>query len=143
MEAWHFQVPAHFSLLPDTTASSELGEIISLKVMVALGAFNVLVCDQSSNIVDIKIQGSESNLLAPRETLLACACVRACALQGLAASRRSPRLAAGSGTSNLHFRTPEGLCGPQCGPGQHPQEGGSKPGVWYFQREAERRLNIC
>lgn len=76
MEAWHFQVPAHFSLLPDTTASSELGEIISLKVMVALGAFNVLVCDQSSNIVDIKIQGSESNLLAPRETLLACACVR-------------------------------------------------------------------
>ncbi|XP_051920113.1 intermembrane lipid transfer protein VPS13C isoform X3 [Hippocampus zosterae] len=47
----------------DTTASSELGEIISLKVMVALGAFNVLVCDQSSNIVHIKIQGLHGSLL--------------------------------------------------------------------------------
>ncbi|XP_077419043.1 intermembrane lipid transfer protein VPS13C isoform X3 [Vanacampus margaritifer] len=47
-----------------TSASPELGEVIGLKVMVALGAFNVLVCDQSSNIVDIKIQGLHGSLLA-------------------------------------------------------------------------------
>ncbi|XP_077376530.1 intermembrane lipid transfer protein VPS13C isoform X2 [Festucalex cinctus] len=44
-------------------ASPEPGEVIGLKVMVALGAFNVLVCDQSSNIVDIKIQGLHGSLL--------------------------------------------------------------------------------
>ncbi|XP_049911811.1 intermembrane lipid transfer protein VPS13C-like, partial [Epinephelus moara] len=31
-------------------------DIIDLKVMMTLGAFNVLVCDQSSNMADIKIQ---------------------------------------------------------------------------------------
>uniref|UniRef100_A0A4W6CPA1 Vacuolar protein sorting 13 homolog C n=1 Tax=Lates calcarifer TaxID=8187 RepID=A0A4W6CPA1_LATCA len=35
-------------------------EVIDLKVMVTLGAFNVLVCDQSCNMADIKIQGTES-----------------------------------------------------------------------------------
>lgn len=32
-------------------------QVIDLKVMVTLGAFNVLVCDQKSNMADIKIQG--------------------------------------------------------------------------------------
>ncbi|XP_024911459.1 vacuolar protein sorting-associated protein 13C [Cynoglossus semilaevis] len=32
-------------------------QVIDLKVMVTLGAFNVLVCDQNSNMADIKIQG--------------------------------------------------------------------------------------
>lgn len=32
-------------------------EVIKLKLMMALGAFNVLVCDQSCNMADIKIQG--------------------------------------------------------------------------------------
>lgn len=32
-------------------------EVIELKLMMALGAFNVLVCDQSCNMADIKIQG--------------------------------------------------------------------------------------
>uniref|UniRef100_A0A3B4TYL0 Vacuolar protein sorting 13 homolog C n=1 Tax=Seriola dumerili TaxID=41447 RepID=A0A3B4TYL0_SERDU len=33
-------------------------EVIDLKVVVTLGAFNALVCDQSCNMADIKIQGS-------------------------------------------------------------------------------------
>lgn len=32
-------------------------EVIKLKLMMALGAFSVLVCDQSCNMADIKIQG--------------------------------------------------------------------------------------
>lgn len=35
-------------------------QVIDLKVVMALGAFNVLVCDQSCNMADIKIQGTES-----------------------------------------------------------------------------------
>ncbi|XP_030582249.1 vacuolar protein sorting-associated protein 13C isoform X2 [Archocentrus centrarchus] len=38
-------------------------EVIDLKVAMALGAFNVLVCDQSCNIADIKIQGMNGSLL--------------------------------------------------------------------------------
>ncbi|XP_076592336.1 intermembrane lipid transfer protein VPS13C isoform X4 [Chaetodon auriga] len=38
-------------------------EVIDLKVMVTLGAFNVLVCDQSCNMADIKIQGINGSLL--------------------------------------------------------------------------------
>ncbi|XP_057687593.1 intermembrane lipid transfer protein VPS13C isoform X2 [Corythoichthys intestinalis] len=48
----------------DGSAGPAVGEIIGLKAMVALGAFNVLVCDQRSNIVDIKIQGLHGSLLA-------------------------------------------------------------------------------
>lgn len=33
-------------------------EVIDLKVVTTLGAFNVLVCDQSCNMADIKIQGT-------------------------------------------------------------------------------------
>jgi len=33
------------------------GDIIDLMVNMQLGAFNVLVCDQKSNMADIKIQG--------------------------------------------------------------------------------------
>lgn len=32
-------------------------EIIDLKVMVTLGAFNVLVCDQTCSMADIRVQG--------------------------------------------------------------------------------------
>ncbi|XP_059213226.1 intermembrane lipid transfer protein VPS13C isoform X2 [Centropristis striata] len=38
-------------------------DIIDLKVMMSLGAFNVLVCDQSCNMADIKIQGINGSLL--------------------------------------------------------------------------------
>ncbi|XP_067454112.1 intermembrane lipid transfer protein VPS13C isoform X1 [Thunnus thynnus] len=38
-------------------------EVIDLKVMMTLGAFNVLVCDQSCNMADIKIQGINGSLL--------------------------------------------------------------------------------
>ncbi|XP_051234052.1 intermembrane lipid transfer protein VPS13C isoform X4 [Dicentrarchus labrax] len=38
-------------------------EVIDLKVMITLGAFNVLVCDQSCNMADIKIQGINGSLL--------------------------------------------------------------------------------
>ncbi|XP_061592670.1 intermembrane lipid transfer protein VPS13C isoform X5 [Cololabis saira] len=38
-------------------------EVIDLKVMMMLGAFNVLVCDQSCNMADIKIQGINGSLL--------------------------------------------------------------------------------
>uniref|UniRef100_A0A8C3A5N3 Vacuolar protein sorting 13 homolog C n=1 Tax=Cyclopterus lumpus TaxID=8103 RepID=A0A8C3A5N3_CYCLU len=38
-------------------------DIIDLKVLMTLGAFNVLVCDQSCNMADIKIQGINGSLL--------------------------------------------------------------------------------
>ncbi|XP_074521688.1 intermembrane lipid transfer protein VPS13C isoform X2 [Halichoeres trimaculatus] len=38
-------------------------EVIDLKVMMNLGAFNVLVCDQSCSMADIKIQGINGSLL--------------------------------------------------------------------------------
>ncbi|XP_028441459.1 vacuolar protein sorting-associated protein 13C isoform X1 [Perca flavescens] len=38
-------------------------DVIDLKVMMSLGAFNVLVCDQSCNMADIKIQGFHGSLL--------------------------------------------------------------------------------
>uniref|UniRef100_A0AAQ4Q6C5 Vacuolar protein sorting 13 homolog C n=2 Tax=Gasterosteus aculeatus aculeatus TaxID=481459 RepID=A0AAQ4Q6C5_GASAC len=38
-------------------------DIIDMKVTMALGAFNVLVCDQSCNMADIKIQGINGALL--------------------------------------------------------------------------------
>ncbi|XP_073320353.1 intermembrane lipid transfer protein VPS13C isoform X2 [Pagrus major] len=49
-------------------------EIIDLKVMMTLGAFNVLVCDQSCNMADIKIQGLNGSLLmqGPQTHLTAC-----------------------------------------------------------------------
>ncbi|XP_056226494.1 intermembrane lipid transfer protein VPS13C isoform X5 [Seriola aureovittata] len=38
-------------------------EVIDLKVVITLGAFNALVCDQSCNMADIKIQGINGSLL--------------------------------------------------------------------------------
>ncbi|XP_071346078.1 intermembrane lipid transfer protein VPS13C isoform X2 [Trachinotus anak] len=38
-------------------------EVIDLKVVITLGAFNALVCDQSCNMADIKIQGIHGSLL--------------------------------------------------------------------------------
>ncbi|XP_056600170.1 intermembrane lipid transfer protein VPS13C isoform X4 [Triplophysa dalaica] len=38
------------------------GDVIDLKVNMQLGAFNVLVCDQKSNMADIKIQGLDGFL---------------------------------------------------------------------------------
>ncbi|XP_044053106.1 vacuolar protein sorting-associated protein 13C isoform X3 [Siniperca chuatsi] len=38
-------------------------DVIDLKVEMTLGAFNVLVCDQSCNMADIKIQGINGSLL--------------------------------------------------------------------------------
>lgn len=37
-------------------------QVTDLKVVMDLGAFNVLVCDQLCNMADIKIQGTESEL---------------------------------------------------------------------------------
>ncbi|XP_036950284.1 vacuolar protein sorting-associated protein 13C isoform X4 [Acanthopagrus latus] len=49
-------------------------EVIDLKVIMTLGAFNVLVCDQSCNMADIKIQGFNGSLLmqGPQTHLTAC-----------------------------------------------------------------------
>ncbi|CAK6982133.1 vacuolar protein sorting-associated protein 13C isoform X1 [Scomber scombrus] len=44
-------------------ASPADSEVIDFKVMMTLGAFNVLVCDQSCNMADIKIQGINGSLL--------------------------------------------------------------------------------
>ncbi|XP_051507279.1 intermembrane lipid transfer protein VPS13C-like isoform X3 [Myxocyprinus asiaticus] len=44
-------------------SSPSVGDIIDLKVNMQLGAFNVLVCDQKSNMADIKIQGLDGSLL--------------------------------------------------------------------------------
>ncbi|XP_047187417.1 vacuolar protein sorting-associated protein 13C isoform X3 [Scophthalmus maximus] len=53
------------------TTSPTHSEVIDLKVMVTLGAFNVLVCDQSCNMADIKIQGIHGSLLiSGRQTQL-------------------------------------------------------------------------
>ncbi|XP_049573506.1 intermembrane lipid transfer protein VPS13C isoform X3 [Syngnathus scovelli] len=49
---------------PAAGASPELAHVIGLKVMLALGAFNVLVCDQSGDIAHIQIQGLDGSLLA-------------------------------------------------------------------------------
>ncbi|KAL1007735.1 hypothetical protein UPYG_G00090880 [Umbra pygmaea] len=38
-------------------------DIVDLKVVMELGAFNILVCDQNSNMADIKIQGLNGSLL--------------------------------------------------------------------------------
>ncbi|XP_046898786.1 vacuolar protein sorting-associated protein 13C isoform X4 [Hypomesus transpacificus] len=38
-------------------------DVIDLKITMRLGAFNVLVCDQNSNMADIKIQGIDGSLL--------------------------------------------------------------------------------
>ncbi|XP_061878990.1 intermembrane lipid transfer protein VPS13C isoform X1 [Entelurus aequoreus] len=47
----------------NVSTSPAHSKVIDLKVMVTLGAFNVLVCDQSSNMADIKIQGINGSLL--------------------------------------------------------------------------------
>ncbi|KAG7239598.1 hypothetical protein INR49_028750 [Caranx melampygus] len=44
-------------------ASPVDSEVIGLKVVVTLGAFNVLVCDQSCNMADIKVQGINGSLV--------------------------------------------------------------------------------
>uniref|UniRef100_A0A8K9UWP5 Vacuolar protein sorting 13 homolog C n=1 Tax=Oncorhynchus mykiss TaxID=8022 RepID=A0A8K9UWP5_ONCMY len=44
-------------------ASPSDGDVVDLKVMMQLGAFNVLVCDQNCNMADIKIQGFNGSLL--------------------------------------------------------------------------------
>ncbi|CAB1424168.1 unnamed protein product [Pleuronectes platessa] len=45
------------------TMSPADSDVIDLKVMMSLGAFNVLVCDQSCNMADIKIQGVQGSLV--------------------------------------------------------------------------------
>ncbi|XP_062245681.1 intermembrane lipid transfer protein VPS13C isoform X2 [Platichthys flesus] len=45
------------------TMSPADSDVIDLKVMMSLGAFNVLVCDQSCNMADIKIQGVHGSLV--------------------------------------------------------------------------------
>lgn len=45
-------------------------EVIDMKVMMVLGAFNVLVCDQSCNMADIKIQGTESQYFCSSSSTL-------------------------------------------------------------------------
>ncbi|KAM4592302.1 intermembrane lipid transfer protein VPS13C isoform 6-T6 [Odontesthes bonariensis] len=44
-------------------ASPADSQVVDLKVMVVLGAFNVLVCDQSCDMADIKVQGINGSLL--------------------------------------------------------------------------------
>ncbi|KAM6980546.1 intermembrane lipid transfer protein VPS13C [Aplochiton taeniatus] len=53
---------------PVSTKSTAIGsptdsDVIDLKILMQLGAFNVLVCDQSCNMADIKIQGMNGSLL--------------------------------------------------------------------------------
>ncbi|XP_060923538.1 intermembrane lipid transfer protein VPS13C isoform X1 [Limanda limanda] len=45
------------------TMSPADSDVIDLKVMMSLGALNVLVCDQRCNMADIKIQGVDGSLL--------------------------------------------------------------------------------
>lgn len=49
-------------------------EVVGLHIMITLGAFSVLVCDQSCNMADIKIQGINGSLLmqGPQTHISAC-----------------------------------------------------------------------
>ncbi|XP_028257848.1 vacuolar protein sorting-associated protein 13C isoform X2 [Parambassis ranga] len=51
------------SAMSTTLVSHADSEVIDLKVMMTLGAFNVLMCDQTCNMADIKIQGIHGSLL--------------------------------------------------------------------------------
>lgn len=53
----HFHGGFSLCFLSAALVSPADSEVIDLKVVVALGAFNVLVCDQSCNMADIKVQG--------------------------------------------------------------------------------------
>ncbi|KAJ0001755.1 hypothetical protein NQD34_001551 [Periophthalmus magnuspinnatus] len=46
-----------------TALVSPVDNVIDLKLMATLGAFNVLVCDQKSSMADIKIQGINGSML--------------------------------------------------------------------------------
>ncbi|KAK7944308.1 hypothetical protein WMY93_000036 [Mugilogobius chulae] len=46
-----------------TALVSPVDNVIDIKLLATLGAFNVLVCDQKSNMADIKIQGLNGTLL--------------------------------------------------------------------------------
>uniref|UniRef100_A0A3P9AA40 Vacuolar protein sorting 13 homolog C n=1 Tax=Esox lucius TaxID=8010 RepID=A0A3P9AA40_ESOLU len=55
--------PRHKSEESTALGSPSDSDVIDLKVTMQLGAFSVLVCDQSCNMADIKIQGLNGSLL--------------------------------------------------------------------------------
>ncbi|KAM8876931.1 intermembrane lipid transfer protein VPS13C isoform 3-T3 [Synchiropus picturatus] len=48
----------------NAVVSPASGDVIDLKVMTSLGTFNILVCDQSRNMAEIKIQGLHGSLVS-------------------------------------------------------------------------------
>ncbi|XP_051053816.1 intermembrane lipid transfer protein VPS13C isoform X2 [Phodopus roborovskii] len=57
------------SLAIKTVASTSEGDVFDLKVTAELNAFNIFVCDQKSNIADIKIHGMDASIsVKPKQT---------------------------------------------------------------------------
>lgn len=46
-----------FFSFPSTVKPNYEGDVIDLKILVQLGAFNMLLCDQHCDIADMKIRG--------------------------------------------------------------------------------------
>lgn len=57
-------------VLSAATAPSGNSDVIELKLMMMLEAFNVLVCDQSCSTADIKVQGRKEFSPSPSYLLL-------------------------------------------------------------------------
>uniref|UniRef100_A0A3B3WSN0 Vacuolar protein sorting 13 homolog C n=1 Tax=Poecilia mexicana TaxID=48701 RepID=A0A3B3WSN0_9TELE len=51
------------NFLSMTLSSSSNPEVVDLKATMTLGAFNILVCDQTSNMADIRVTGLDTSLL--------------------------------------------------------------------------------
>lgn len=85
-------------------------DVIELKVMMMLEAFNVLVCDQSCSTADIKVQGRKK-CPSPCSSLLLLHLWRRCSLTFCVfVPCRSERLAVDARSPDSHLRCPQG-CG--------------------------------
>lgn len=102
-------------LLLAALGSPEDSEVIDLKVLVSLGAFNVLVCDRSSNLADIKIQGTDS------QQHFLCSLLLKPDFPDF--SFRDKWLHADARITNSFVSLSQRFHCPQCGSMQHPQEG--------------------
>lgn len=121
----HFPRSRHLSLMAvmlclllATPLSPADSQVIDLKVIMTLGAFNVLVCDQSCNMADIKIQGTES-----AEFVSAFSCWDVLDLFDV--SCRNKHLFAEARPTDSHISPPKRFHCPQCWSEKLPQEGES------------------
>lgn len=108
-------------LLLAALVSPEDSEVIDLKVLMSLGAFNVLVCDRSSSLADIKIRGTDS------QQHFSCSLLLKPDFPHL--SFRDKWLNADARITNSSVSLPQRFHRPQRGSMQHPQEGKDPVGI--------------